>query len=73
MSAAIRPEGEKWEGAERWLCHVDTRLAPALASGSRLLWVVEGRKWVYVRDTEAHQRMPAADWNRMSRTGRKLS
>ena len=70
MPRSGRPEGERWVEAERWLVQVDSRVAPNLASGWRLVWMSLGRKWAYVRDNEARQKMAASDWHRMSRTGK---
>jgi hypothetical protein len=72
MPTQGRPEGERWQEAERWLVYIDTRLAPNLASGSRLVWVSLGRKWAYVRDAEGHQKMAASDWHRMSKSGTQI-
>jgi hypothetical protein len=73
MSRACRPAGEPGAEAEKWLVQVDSRVAPNLASGWRLVWVTLGRKWAYVRDNEAHQKMAALDWHRMSRTGKIIA
>ena len=59
---AERPAGAKWETADRWSVKVpagahdpynwtgDGRLAP----GTRHLWVIEGSKWVELRDKEGY-------------------
>lgn len=66
---AQRPEGAKWETAERWHVHVprewggtagDSKLAP----GYRHLWVITGGKWTELRDAEAYIKVPTKDWDR---------
>lgn len=66
------PEGEKWADAERWEVNVDFHVAPTLASGTRLLYVLSRPKWTELRDAEAYARIATADWNRMSKNGRRI-
>ena len=73
LPPAQRPDGERWANAERWEAYVDPRIVPALAAGTRRLWVTEGRKWAYLRDAEASARVPLGDWRRMQRTAKQIS
>ena len=68
--AAPPPEGEKWAQAKRVEVYVDFVRAPNLFSGRRILWVLEGRKWVELRDTENYQKVALAEWERMCQDGK---
>lgn len=67
-----RPEGERWANAERWEVNVDFARCPGLSSGTRMVWVVLGRKWAYLRDAEDSTKMHVSEWERMSRNGRRV-
>lgn len=69
---AVRPEGLKWEYAERWEVTVDEVNCPGVASGTRCLWVIPGRTWTEVRDSEAYCRLATKDWERMANKGRQI-
>ncbi len=72
---AQRPEGAKWEAAERWqICVPDTKEASCgdIPPGYRLVWVIQGTKWCELRDAEAYAKIPAPLWARMARAGRML-
>lgn len=78
--APRRPDGEKWEKAERWeitlgLEHSRTGSsgrAVGLASGTRMVWVIEGTKWAELRDAEDFLKLPIAEWRRLQRHGRAV-
>ena len=65
---AVRPEGEKWTDAERWEITIPAGgsmnwTTSGLASGTRFVWVLIGRKWVELRDHEAYGRVPRTEWD----------
>jgi hypothetical protein len=80
---AQRPDGSKWEGAERWEIKVPgggrdpksiSWCGSGLAAGTRLVWAIIGRKWVELRDNEGYAKVPRAEWDEITRyTGRKVS
>jgi hypothetical protein len=72
---AQRPEGEKWEAAERWEVTVPRQWSKdgSVAPGTRYLWVIEHRTWTELRDAENYSKVPTADWQRVARKGRKVS
>ena len=70
---AQRPEGAKWEAAERWQVTIpDTREESCgdIPPGARLVWVIAGARWVELRDAEAYAKIPAQLWAKMARAGR---
>jgi hypothetical protein len=75
----VRPEGAKWEAAERWQVNVPVRWSDigkesrGVGSGTRLLWVIEGRTWTELRDTEGYVKVPTVDWQKAAKNGRKVS
>lgn len=75
---AERPEGAKWEAAERWqVCIPDTKEASCgdIPPGYRRVWVIyhDGLKYAELRDAEAYAKIPAAAWARIANKGRKVS
>lgn len=73
---AERPEGEKWVEAERWEITVPpswSDMDGGLGSGRRYVWVVQGTKWVYIRDNEKHRRVSVIEWAPVARKGRAVS
>lgn len=73
---AQRPEGAKWENAERWEVYVDHHHAAGdgrCAVGTRHVWVIPGRTWTEVRDSEGYMKLATADWNKMAKAGRQVS
>lgn len=78
---ARRPEGEKWAEAERWEITVPASWSDrgagtttaAFGSGRRRVWVVQGTKWAYIRDAEAHIKVPVSEWAQVARKGRVVS
>lgn len=66
-----RPDGDRWAQAERWEVYVPADV-PNLAVGTRRLWVVEGRKWAYLRDAEAQARIPRPEWLRIQKTAKQV-
>lgn len=74
-----RPEGAKWEAAERWeVCIPDAKEIKQsmgdLAPGTRCVWVLyaEGHKWAELRDAEGYAKLPARLWEQMARKGRRI-
>lgn len=79
---AKRPEGDKWADAEHWEVYVNHKLVPQggdadtkarIRPGTRYVWVIPGKTWTEIRDSEAYAKIATADWNRMSAKGRKVS
>lgn len=80
---AVRPEGKKWEDADRWEITVpgggaektalDWGGEGALAPGRRYVWVIPGRTWTEVRDGEGYIKVPTGEWNQIARTGRQVT
>lgn len=68
----VRPEGSKWEAAERWEICVPDEYFGALAPGYRCIYQ-PGHKWAELRDAEAYGKVRAAEWERVSNKGRKIS
>lgn len=74
-----RPEGAKWEVAERWQVHVPTSWSDVgidrlgVGSGTRVLWVLEGKTWTELRDNEGYAKVPTVDWQKAANNGRKVS
>ena len=66
-----RPEGQRWEQAERWEVFVGQELL-GLACGRRRLWVVEGRKWARLHDGESQVKVPMALWRQTQRSGKQI-
>lgn len=72
MTARPRPEGQRWETAERWEVFVGLAL-PGLACGLRRLWVVEGRKWARLHDGESQVKIPMELWRQTQRRGKQIN
>jgi hypothetical protein len=72
---AQRPEGAKWEEAERWEVYLPHKLVAGdghPAVGTRLVWVIAGKTWTELRDAEGYIKIATADWNRLAQKGRKI-
>lgn len=75
-----RPEGKKWEAAQRWEVtfgpeHSYTKpngRTGGLAAGTRCVWVIVGRKRVEIRDAEDKCVMTLAEWRLLERHGRQV-
>lgn len=61
MPERPRPEGARWEAAERWWVHVPNEMTQ-LASGYRRLWVITGRKWCRLHDGQDQCKVSMGDW-----------
>lgn len=74
-----RPEGEKWEHAERWEITVPVTWSDVgqsnlgIGSGRRRVWVVTGTKWAYIRDAEGHRKVPISEWERAANKGQRVT
>jgi hypothetical protein len=68
---ASRPEGERWATASRWEVFIDNDV-PKLAVGQRLVWVVEGRKWARLHDSEQQVKIGMRDWLRIKADARQV-
>jgi len=66
LPKASPPEGEVWQGAERWSVWLQGEV-PQLGNGRRLAWIVEGRKWVRIADAEGKAKIPMALWRQLQR------
>jgi hypothetical protein len=64
MPKAQKPEGERWEKAERWEVKLHDEV-PKLGSG-------QGRKWARLADGGATVKVSMAAWSQVARHGRKL-
>jgi hypothetical protein len=75
---ARRPEGERYEDAERWevfIANTDHYLR-RLGSGIRRVWVAEdetGSRLIWLHDGGAEQSVSMSDWARISAKGRRLA
>jgi hypothetical protein len=75
---ARKPEGERYEDAERWEIFIANteHYLKHLASGIRRVWVAEdetGSRLMWVHDGEHEQALSFSDWARISAKGRRLA
>lgn len=81
MPKIERPEGAKWESAERWAVYLDHHTCPQTDEASkgtprvgyRYVWVIPGKTWTEVRDAEGYIKISTKDWNRIAAKGRQVS
>jgi hypothetical protein len=70
-----RPEGDKWQEAQKWNICVppewgNTKVTVGrLATGTRMVWALIGRKWVEIRDAEGYVKVALSDWQRVVHKG----
>jgi hypothetical protein len=74
-----RPEGYRWEAAERWEIDVPPTWSDigktdrGIGPGRRRVWVTLEGGWAHIRDAETYRKVRVSEWERVANKGIKVA